>query len=62
MFKGEKTVENPDYVHHVCENNVANTIKQIRKKSSIIRDLEKEGKVKVVGAIYDMSSGVVNFL
>ncbi len=61
-FSGEKSVKNKDYVHRVCENNVLNTISEIRQKSSIINELEKQGKVKVVGAIYDMDSGKVVFL
>lgn len=61
-FEGEKTVENPDYVHHVCENNVVNTVNEIRKRSKIIKQLEKDKKIKIIGAIYNMDSGLVNFL
>lgn len=61
-FKGEKTTKNPDYVHEVCENNVKHTISQIRKKSSIMRNLEKDGTIKIIGGIYDMDTAKVNFL
>ena len=60
-FEGEKSADNPQYVHEVCQNNVHNTVSQIRKRSSIIKNLEKEGKIKIVGAMYDMDSGKVEF-
>jgi len=61
-FKGEKTTKNQEYIHEVCENNVVHTIDQIRKKSAIIKKMEDSGEVKVIGAIYDMDTGKVNFL
>lgn len=61
-YKGDKTSKNPEFVHRVCENNVAHTIKQIREKSTILRDMEKEGAIKIIGAIYDMDTGKVNFM
>jgi carbonic anhydrase len=44
------------------EENVRMTIRDIREKSQVIADLEKQGKLKVVGAIYDISTGEVRFL
>ena len=41
---------------------IARTINKIRSQSKILSDLEKEGKVKFVGAIYDISNGKVTFL
>tara|TARA_B100001248_G_C27399364_1_gene468709 strand:- start:1201 stop:1911 length:711 start_codon:yes stop_codon:yes gene_type:complete len=60
-FEGEKSSKNPEYVSAVCKNNVKNTISQIRKRSKIIRDLEKGGDIKIVGAMYDMDTGRVDF-
>lgn len=60
-FKGDKTVKNQNYVNAVCENNVKNTIQDIRKGSSILNELEKSGKIKIVGAIYNMDTGKVIF-
>ncbi len=61
-FDGEKSSSNPSYVHEVCESNVRHTIDQIRSKSPIIAEMERNGEIKIVGAIYDMSSGEVEFL
>jgi carbonic anhydrase len=61
-FEGEKSTKNPEYVHHVCENNVKNTIEQIRKDSPILKEMEDNNEIKIVGAIYSLSSGKVTFM
>jgi len=35
---------------------------QIRERSPILAKMEARGEIKIVGAIYDMDSGEVNFL
>jgi len=42
--------------------NVKCVLKTIRKKSSILSHLEKEGKLKILGATYSLSTGVVALL
>jgi carbonic anhydrase len=49
-------------VDRIAEENVRRTIRDIREKSEIISKLEKQGKLMVVGAIYDISTGKVSFL
>ena len=44
------------------KQNVAHTIDDILKQSPIINELVKEGKVKIVGAFYDITTGSVNFI
>jgi carbonic anhydrase len=61
-YKGEQSSKNPEFVHEVCQHNVLNTISEIRKRSEILKDLEDSGKIKIIGAIYDMDSGKVDFL
>lgn len=61
-YKGKKTSKNPEFVHEVCENNVLNTIETIRQKSKIISKLEKEGRIGLQGAIYDLDTGIVSFM
>ncbi len=61
-YKGEKSVENKEYMHKVCESNVKNTIKEIRLKSPILKEMEDKGEIKIVGGIYDLDDGKVNFL
>ncbi|CNH52405.1 carbonic anhydrase [Yersinia pekkanenii] len=61
QFDGEKSSKNEKYVDAVAKNNVKHTIDEIRKNSEIIRNLEQEGKVKIVGSMYNLNDGVVEF-
>ncbi|MEK2690450.1 carbonic anhydrase family protein [Bdellovibrio sp. GT3] len=54
--------ESYDHVDLVSEENVKQTVARIRKSSEIIRKLEEEGKVRIVGAMYDISTGNVKFM
>lgn len=57
---GEKS--NMDLMlNETAKKNVELTIEDILKKSAVISDLVKDGKVKIVGAFYDLSTGKVNF-
>ncbi len=46
----------------LTENNVRQGINDILHGSKILVELEQEGKLKVVGAVYDIATGVVRFL
>ena len=61
-FEGEKTSKNDAFVHAVCESNVKNTINQIRINSPILKEMEDNGEIKIVGAVYDLDDGEVTFL
>ena len=49
-------------VEEVTKANVHQSIKEIREKSSILADLETEGKIKIVGAVYHVEDGRVTYL
>ncbi|WP_328592379.1 carbonic anhydrase, partial [Yersinia rochesterensis] len=53
--------KNEKYVDAVAISNVKNTMNEIRKNSQIIKKLEKEGKVKIVGSMYHLNGGKVEF-
>ena len=61
-FQGEKTSFNPKYVKTVCIQNVNNAINEIRVNSSILKGMEEEERIKIVGAVYQMETGKVTFL
>jgi hypothetical protein len=46
----------------VAEENVRRTVKDIRQRSVIVRELEDAGDLKVLGAMYDMDTGEVELL
>jgi carbonic anhydrase len=57
-----RTGSNVRFVDNVTTNNVIHTIERIRRESPIILDLENIGAIKIVGAIYNVDTGSVNFL
>ena len=57
-----RTGSNVRFVDNVTTNNVIHTIERIRRESPIILDLENTGAIKIVGAIYNVDNGSVNFL
>lgn len=61
-FDGDKTSANQAFVEAVCDDNVMLAMKQIREKSPIIKELESQGQVKIVGGVYDMTTGKVTFM
>ena len=58
----ERTSENKDLVERLTYTNIRHTINDIRHQSSILRKLEKQGKIKIVGANYDIKTGIVEWL
>ena len=50
------------FVDEVARKNVLNTMNYIREKSRILDRLIREDKVMMVGAVYDVHTGKVNFL
>lgn len=61
-FEGDKTSGNEAFVDAVCKDNVELGIKNIRTKSPILKEMEDKGELKIVGGVYDMKTGKVNFL
>ena len=61
-IEGEKNSSNNDFVAKTVENNVLLTIDRIRDKSEILRELENNDKIKIVGGVYSLQTGKVNML
>jgi len=49
-------------VEEVTKSNVHQSIKEIREKSTMLKNLESEGKIKIVGAVYHVEDGKVTFI
>ncbi|WP_213953514.1 MULTISPECIES: carbonic anhydrase family protein [unclassified Variovorax] len=62
QYTGERTSKNYPFVDMVARTNVKMTVDAIRSGSPILADLEKKGSIKIVGAMYDLSNGMVSFL
>jgi carbonic anhydrase len=61
-YEGDKSSKNEEFVHMVAEQNVRLTIADIRAQSEILKTMESEGEMKIVGGLYDMDTGTVTFL
>lgn len=58
---GADTEYSPAYAEKVAEANVHESIKEIREKSPILAELEKNGEIEIVGAMYSVDNGEVTF-
>lgn len=61
-YEGDKTSQNEEFVHMVAEQNIRLTIEDIRKDSPILKEMEENGDIKIVGGMYDLNTGQVSFL
>jgi len=57
----ERNGNNVNFVNNVSINNVNQTIKQVREQSIILRNLENNGDIIMIGGLYSVETGVVNF-
>ena len=60
-YQGERSASNYGFVDAVARTNVELTTADIRRRSSVLADLEKSGAIKIVGAMYNLETGVVEF-
>jgi carbonic anhydrase len=61
-YPGDQTSANPEFVHLVMERNVRLTMGDTRQRSPIMKQMEKDGQLKISGALYDMKTGAIEFL
>lgn len=59
--ESKRNSSNLEFVDEVAKINVEMAIENIRNQSVILRDMEKEGEIKIVGAMYDIGNGSVTF-
>ena len=60
--EGPRNSKNRLLVHEVSENNVRIAMDRIVKESTILKTMKDNGEIDIKGAVYDMDTGVVNFL
>ncbi|AEH00737.1 carbonic anhydrase family protein [Lacinutrix sp. 5H-3-7-4] len=60
--EGEANSSNKAFVAKTVENNVQLTINRIREKSPILKEMEDNGEIKIVGGVYSLQSGKVEML
>ena len=61
VYAGKRTADNYEFVDSVARTNIKMTLADIRKHSPTLNKLEQDGKIKIVGAIYKLVGGEVEF-
>jgi carbonic anhydrase len=60
-YNGERTSKNGEFVDEVAKTNVRLTMAEIHRRSDVLAALEKDGKIRSVGAMYHLVGGQVDF-
>lgn len=60
--EGERNSHNKPWLAAVIKNNVLQTMQDIPARSEVIRDLVAQGKVTIVGGVYDLATGAITWL
>lgn len=50
-----------EHINHCVSLNVQHVCARIREESEILRDLEDRHEIAIVGAVYDVATGRVDF-
>lgn len=58
---GDRSSANGDFVSKVVSKNVELTVDDIRLKSSLLKEMEEDGDITIVGAVYDVGTGKVTW-
>lgn len=62
VAEGEASSKNVAFTNQVIHNNAIKTVNDIRIQSPKMAELEQNGQIKIVSAVYDMETGKVNFM
>lgn len=57
----QRTSANLDFVNEVSTKNVEFSIEGIRSGSDVLAEMERNGEISIVGAMYDVATGEVTF-
>lgn len=52
---------NIEFVNNVAKKNVNLTIENIRKESPVLKEMEQNGEIKIIGGMYNVGTGAVTF-
>ncbi|WP_299754108.1 carbonic anhydrase family protein [uncultured Pontibacter sp.] len=60
-YEGDRSSKNSEFVEQVAEVNVHKAVDEIQEKSPVLAEMMKNGEINIVGAMYDVETGAVNF-
>lgn len=58
---GQRNSRNDSFVQAVADANVTMAVRQIRERSQVLREMIDQGSIMLVGGMYDLTSGKVDF-
>ncbi len=61
-YSGERSSKNYGFVDAVARTNVLLTVDNIRKNSPVLVDLERQGTIKIAGAMYNLQTAAIDFV
>ena len=61
-YSGERSSKNYAFVDAVARTNVQMTVDNVRKNSAVLAELERNGTIKIAGAMYNLQTGALEFL
>ncbi|HEV7821464.1 MAG TPA: carbonic anhydrase, partial [Burkholderiales bacterium] len=57
----DRSSKNYAFVEKVADQNVRQSVEIIRLKSPVLKEMEDKGQIKIVGAMYDVKTGKVEW-
>lgn len=57
----DRSSKNLDFVNEVSAVNVAMTIENVKQQSPVLNEMYEAGEIDIVGAMYDVKTGLVTF-
>src|SRR5262245_51800412 len=60
-YTGDRSSKNYAFVDAVARKNVELTKASIRKNSPVLAEMESSGAIKIVGSMYNLQTGVIDF-
>jgi carbonic anhydrase len=61
-YAGERSASNYSFVDAVARKNVELTLANVRRDSPVLAELATNGSIKMIGAMYNIGTGAVEFL
>jgi carbonic anhydrase len=60
-YEGERSARNYSFVDAVARKHVEMTLVDIRRRSAVLAELASAQAIRIVGAMYDLETGVIEF-
>ncbi len=57
----DRNSKNKKFVENVTVNNITLTVQKVKEQSPMLREMEQSGKIKIIGGLYDLDTGIVTF-